>query len=336
MRKTHGVARGLWMSLCLGLAIGLAGCQGGGEAPADSKYTVATDKLDETDRAKAKSNVEDVINAFGDVNVLVGLWSYNGPAIASALAASGKQDEILAFCFDEEEQTLQSIRDGVIRCTVVQKPFEFGYLSVKMLTEIITKKDPSKKPEDLKIAFVTNNASNFWTIAEKGINKAEAELGVTCTFRIPVDGTAAQQQEIINDLIALEFDGMAISPKDPDSMTDILNKAGEKMTLICHDSDAPKSNRVAYIGTDNYQAGRILGAEIAKLKPDGAELAIFVGTLSAQNARDRRQGVIDALNGVPGPPKPDSGDATIIDTGVSVINKDNVEEFAAELAELIK
>ena len=47
------------------------------------------------------------------------------------------------------------------------------------------------------LAFVTNNASDFWTIARKGTEKADAERAdITVEFRLG-DGTAAGQKRIV-------------------------------------------------------------------------------------------------------------------------------------------
>ncbi len=146
-------------------------------------------------------------------------------------------------------------------------------------------------------AFVTNSASTFWTIAEKGVRKGEAEFGVEVEMRIPQSGAVDEQQRIIEDLIAKKINGMAISPIDPANMTGILNEAAARMPLITQDSDAAKSNRLAYIGTNNYEAGKIAGEEIKKALPGGGKLMIFVGRLDAQNAVDRRQGILDAIKG---------------------------------------
>ena len=97
---------------------------------------------DNTDRAKARTNVEDIINAHRDLNLVCGLWSYNGPAIAAALEALGKKGKVLAAVFDEEDGTLNGIENGTIQVTVVQKPFQFGYLSSKWMHELAT--DPDK------------------------------------------------------------------------------------------------------------------------------------------------------------------------------------------------
>jgi ribose transport system substrate-binding protein len=72
---------------------------------------------------------------------------------------------------------------------------------------------PGKK---LRLAFVTNNASDFWTIARRGTEKATQGLpDVEVDFRIPGEGTAAEQKRPVDDLLARGVDGMAISPVDP-------------------------------------------------------------------------------------------------------------------------
>jgi ribose transport system substrate-binding protein len=91
--------------------------------------------------------VEDVINAYTDLNLVTGLYSYNGPAIAAAIEASGKKGKVLAAVFDEEQGTLDGIRNGTIQCTCVQKPFQFGYLSSKWLHDLAVQGDALKLPE---------------------------------------------------------------------------------------------------------------------------------------------------------------------------------------------
>ena len=61
---------------------------------------------------------------------MVGLWSYNGPAILSAVKEANKVDKVKIIAFDEEDPTLSGIKEGAIYATVVQQPFEFGYKSM--------------------------------------------------------------------------------------------------------------------------------------------------------------------------------------------------------------
>ena len=67
--------------------------------------------------------------------------------------------------------------------------------------------------------------------------------------------------------------------------------------LFTHDADAPNSNRVMYIGTDNVAAGRQAGELMKKALPDGGTAMLFVGTMDAANARERSQGIKEAIEG---------------------------------------
>ncbi|HKR20958.1 MAG TPA: sugar-binding protein [Pyrinomonadaceae bacterium] len=149
-----------------------------------------------------------------------------------------------------------------------------------------------------KLAFVPNNASDFWLIARKGTEKAEKEIpGIKVEFRIPADGTAAEQQRIIDDLLANGVHGIAISPVDPANQTAMLNRAAQQATIVTQDSDAPNSNRVCYIGTDNVAAGRQAGELLKEALPQGGKVMVFVGVLDAANAQQRLQGLKEAIAG---------------------------------------
>lgn len=149
-----------------------------------------------------------------------------------------------------------------------------------------------------KLAFVTNNASDFWTIARKGTEKAQADIpGIEVEFRIPSDGTAAEQQRVVDDLLAKGIHGIAISPVDPANQTPMLNRAASQALVVTQDSDAPNSNRVCYIGTDNVAAGRQAGQLVKEALPNGGKIMVFVGVLDAANAQQRYQGLKEALQG---------------------------------------
>jgi len=149
----------------------------------------------------------------------------------------------------------------------------------------------------VKIAFVTNNASEFWKIAAAGVRKYEAEGKVQVDIKMPPNGTTAEQNQILEDLASQGYDAIAVSAIAPNDQVPVLNRVAEKSKLITFDSDAPKSNRLLYIGTNNYEAGKALGGEIVKMLPNGGKMAVFVGTLSADNAIQRLKGIQDAIAG---------------------------------------
>ena len=148
------------------------------------------------------------------------------------------------------------------------------------------------------LAFVTNNSSDFWTIARRGVEKADAELSdVSVEFRIDSAGTAAEQKRIIDDLLTKHVAGIAISPVDPQNQTPLLDDVAKQALVFTQDSDAPASARACYVGTDNVAAGRQAGTLIKEALPNGGKIMLFVGKLDAKNAQDRIAGIREVLQG---------------------------------------
>ena len=149
-----------------------------------------------------------------------------------------------------------------------------------------------------KLAFVTNNASDFWVIARKGTEKAVKDIpNIEVEFRIPADGTAAEQQRVVDDLLAKGIHGIAISPVDPANQTQMLNRVAAQTLVVTQDSDAPNSDRACYVGTDNVAAGRQAGELLKEALPQGGNVMVFVGVLDAANAQQRYQGLKEAVDG---------------------------------------
>lgn len=157
----------------------------------------------------------------------------------------------------------------------------------------------NKTRKRLRLAFITNNPSDFWTITRKGTEKAVGDLNnkVKVDFCITDNGTAAEQKQIIDDLIAKGTDGIVISPSDPANQVRMLNDAARQTLIFTQNSDAPTSKRTCYVGTDNHAAGVHAGQEVKKALPDGGKIMIFVGDLTAPSARERNQGLRDSLKG---------------------------------------
>jgi len=149
-----------------------------------------------------------------------------------------------------------------------------------------------------ELAIVTNAAADFWTIAKRGVEKAQKEHpDYNMQVLITGQATAAEQRRELDNLLARGVAGVSISAIDPKNSTEEFNKVASKAVLLTTDSDAPQSNRVAYIGTDNVAAGRQAGEEIKKALPSGGKVVMFVGTMDADNARERVKGIKDTIAG---------------------------------------
>src|SRR5579859_2129329 len=152
--------------------------------------------------------------------------------------------------------------------------------------------------KELRLAFVGSSSDDYWSIVRLGCDGALRQLGdADLDFRTPTARTAAAQQEILSELVARGVDGIAISPIDAENQTDFLNSIAGKVLLVCADSDAEKSKRVCYIGTDNVAAGTQLADLLKAALPQGGKIILLVGYPSAQNARERIEGITNGLAG---------------------------------------
>ena len=145
-----------------------------------------------------------------------------------------------------------------------------------------------------RLAYVTNGVADFWTIAKAGADTAGVDFDAEVDVLMPTGGVT-DQKRMLEDLVTRQVEGIAVSPIDPGNQIDVIDAAAARTPVITHDSDAPGSARRCYIGMDNYDAGRMCGKLVKEALPDGGEIYIFVGRIEQDNARRRRQGVIDEL-----------------------------------------
>ncbi len=152
--------------------------------------------------------------------------------------------------------------------------------------------------EKKKLAFIVNASSDFWKLAEAGVKKAQGELpNYELQFRYPAQGTAALQNALMDDLVAAGTKAIMISSVDPKTSIDAFNKIAKQVPLFTTDSDAPASDRIAYLGSSNMLAGVQAGEMMVKVLPKGGKCMGFVGFLGADNAKERIAGFRKAVEG---------------------------------------
>jgi ribose transport system substrate-binding protein len=130
------------------------------------KYTILDTLTDQGKPEVAQQKAEDTINTYPEMNAMVGLFEYNPPACYQALQKAGKVGQIKLIGFDENDVTLQAIKDGECVGTIVQNPYEYGYQSVKYLKSIIDGDltvIPESKFVDIPPRKITaENVDAFW------------------------------------------------------------------------------------------------------------------------------------------------------------------------------
>jgi ribose transport system substrate-binding protein len=130
-----------------------------------SKVEIIDLMTDDADPGRARENAYNTLKKYPDIAGMVGLWSYNGPAILQALSPEGKLGQIKIVCFDDERATLAAIKEGTIFGTVAQQPFEYGYQAIQDAAKIL-KGDRSVIPPSKTILIPTvviqkNNVDDY-------------------------------------------------------------------------------------------------------------------------------------------------------------------------------
>ena len=130
------------------------------------EYIILDTLTDQFDRAKAKANAEDTLSKHNDIDAMVGLFAYNPPLILEALKQADKVGKVKVIAFDEDDATLQGIKDGTVHGTVVQNPYMYGYKSIEVLAALKEGKQnviPENKFIDIPAQQIRNdNVDEFW------------------------------------------------------------------------------------------------------------------------------------------------------------------------------
>jgi ribose transport system substrate-binding protein len=155
--------------------------------------------------------------------------------------------------------------------------------------------------QDITIAVVPKVAVPFFDDCNTGAQTAANALGVSYQWVVPQNTQGATQVKIIEDLIARQVNGIAISVNEPKSVEGVIKQAMHAgIKVVTFDSDSAKSGRSMYIGTINKQAGVTMGNSMAKALGGKGKIAIVTGQLGASNLNERIDGVKEALAAYPG------------------------------------
>ncbi len=109
-----------------------------GAGPKFAKPTGGNIYEDNADPIKAQSLAQIAVGKHKDAGVLLGLYSYNGPRIATEAAVDPEyRKKVTIVTFDLDEQAVEHLEKGNIDVSVCQNPYEIGYQAVRLLKAMI-------------------------------------------------------------------------------------------------------------------------------------------------------------------------------------------------------
>jgi ribose transport system substrate-binding protein len=170
--------------------------------------------------------------------------------------------------------------------------------SVSMLFVGTSCKKGAKEAGEITVVVIGKSVHPYWSNVERGTMDAGEDLGVNAVFWVPTKEDVAAQISTMETYIAEGVDGIAIAPSDPVALAPYIKKAMDAgIPTITLDTDAPDSERLCYVGTSNLAAGVEAGNAMASLLPEGGDVAIGTGSLTALNSLERIEGFKQGIEG---------------------------------------
>jgi ribose transport system substrate-binding protein len=155
----------------------------------------------------------------------------------------------------------------------------------------------TQKP--LTFAMVPKGEHPYYAPCFEGFKAAAEKYGITPVYEAAPEFKIDQQIKIIEGLIARGVDGIAISALADQPLIPVVKEAMRRgIKVLTFDAQAPSTEALSYIGTDNEYAGYLGGKKLAALMHNTGKLAILQGGMAAVNLNLRRQGLEKALQEV--------------------------------------
>lgn len=146
--------------------------------------------------------------------------------------------------------------------------------------------------------YTAMDGSNPFFVLIKDTMKEMVEAnGDTLIDTDPANDSALQISQV-EDLITQNIDGMFLNPVDKEGIRPALDQLADAgIPVVNFDTEVADMDLVAtFIGSDNYNAGKVCGEDLVAQLPDGGPI-IVLDSPTMQSVVDRTNGFLDAIEG---------------------------------------
>ncbi|CAH0346476.1 sugar-binding protein [Bacillus sp. CECT 9360] len=183
----------------------------------------------------------------------------------------------------------------------------------------------STPPPDYHFVLISEEIDNeYWRLIEKGARDAAKKYNVYLEYLGPKQAENNEQLKFMDQSIVGKVDGMIVQGVVNPDFKQLANKAFERgISVVTVDSDVADSERRAYVGSDNYQAGVMAGNALINDTQGKQYVGIVTGRLDALNQQLRINGFRDAIE--------QENRIELVDIKVSNITKSGALQAAYDL-----
>ncbi len=154
--------------------------------------------------------------------------------------------------------------------------------------------------EELYVFLPSSLDSQFWVDANEGLEAEAEELGVAAEFLGPTEEDPAEQLTFLEEAIAREPAGIAVSADGTEEVEEAVARAREAgIPVISWVSPLPGSEVVAHVGTGHFAAGEEAAGVLAEELDGEGQVALLATGLEEPEARQRIEGFRKGLEDHP-------------------------------------
>ncbi|MCI2255355.1 sugar-binding protein [Domibacillus sp. PGB-M46] len=138
--------------------------------------------------------------------------------------------------------------------------------------------------------------NEYWRLVEKGARDAAGLYGVYLEYAGPRQADYSEHLKTLDTAIAGKVDGILMQGGKSEMLTTLISKAHDKgIPVITVDTDAPETERAAYVGTNNYYSGFLAGQALLADTNGSQRVGIVTGRFQSENQKQRVEGFKEAI-----------------------------------------
>lgn len=149
-----------------------------------------------------------------------------------------------------------------------------------------------------KVYLITKGKdSDFWSQVYAGARTACAEYNMELIYLGPDNEEDYQTQNLlIDEAVNNDADAIVFSAIDYEKNAEKINWAANQGVIIINiDSEVDSKKIHCYIGTDNYEAGKLVGESITSVEGKITNVGIVNFMQATENGKSREKGVRDSV-----------------------------------------
>ncbi|HLR04036.1 MAG TPA: sugar-binding protein [Virgibacillus sp.] len=199
---------------------------------------------------------------------------------------------------------------AVLFCAFALGMFYYGYKTFYIESD-------AEEADDYTyhFALIAEESDNdYWRLVEKGAKTAARENDIYLEYVAPEKADNDQALMLLDRMISAKVDGIITQGIEGQHFVDLVHKGIERgIPIMTIDTDIASSERKAYVGSDNFRAGKQLGESIINDTSGKQYVGIVTGRKDSVNQQERVEGLKEAVA--------DHPRITVVSTEVSNITK---------------